>query len=135
MGRIGVLFLLVFITFRFKVLTCKGLRSQQNRSLKTTACQASPLRRRTSQVGRAGRGGRRTALQVCGGRHAAKGDGGGGRALFLFLGGINPERMNRFKPHIALLICNIVWAMDHPFYNIVLPRYVHPITDGVVSGR
>ena len=35
--------------------------------------------------------------------------------------------MNRFKPHIALLICNIVWAMDYPFYNIVLPRYVHPL--------
>lgn len=35
--------------------------------------------------------------------------------------------MNRFKPHIALLICNIVWAMDYPFYNIVLPHYVHPM--------
>ena len=40
--------------------------------------------------------------------------------------------MNRFKPHIALLICNIVWAMDYPFYNIVLPRYVHPMA--MVSG-
>lgn len=35
--------------------------------------------------------------------------------------------MNRFKPHIALLFCNIVWAMDYPFYNLVLPRYVHPM--------
>ena len=35
--------------------------------------------------------------------------------------------MSRFKPHIALLICNIVWAMDYPFYNIVLPHYVHPM--------
>ena len=40
--------------------------------------------------------------------------------------------MNRFKPHVALLICNIVWAMDYPFYNIVLPRYVHPMA--MVSG-
>ena len=40
--------------------------------------------------------------------------------------------MSRFKPHIALLICNIVWAMDYPFYNIVLPRYVHPMA--MVSG-
>ena len=35
--------------------------------------------------------------------------------------------MSRFKPHIALLICNIVWALDFPFYNIVLPHYVHPM--------
>ena len=35
--------------------------------------------------------------------------------------------MSRFKPHIALLICIIVWAMDYPFYNIVLPHYVHPM--------
>lgn len=35
--------------------------------------------------------------------------------------------MNRFKPHIALLFCNIVWAMDYPFYNLVLPRYVRPM--------
>lgn len=35
--------------------------------------------------------------------------------------------MNRFKPHIALLLCNSVWALDFPFYNLVLPRYVHPL--------
>ncbi len=35
--------------------------------------------------------------------------------------------MNKFKPHLALLLCNVVWAMDYPFYNIVLPRYVHPM--------
>ena len=40
--------------------------------------------------------------------------------------------MNRFKPHIALLICNIVCAIVKPFYNIVLPRYVHPMA--MVSG-
>ena len=35
--------------------------------------------------------------------------------------------MNKFKPHLALLVCNILWAMDYPFYTIVLPRYVHPM--------
>ncbi len=35
--------------------------------------------------------------------------------------------MNRLKPHLALLVCNILWAMDYPFYNIVLPRYLHPM--------
>lgn len=35
--------------------------------------------------------------------------------------------MNRFKPHLALLLCNAVWAMDYPFYHIVLPRYVDPM--------
>ena len=35
--------------------------------------------------------------------------------------------MNRLKPHLALLLCNIVWAMDYPFYNLVLPRYIHPM--------
>ncbi|MEG2614759.1 MAG: DMT family transporter [Alistipes sp.] len=40
--------------------------------------------------------------------------------------------MKRYLPHIALLVCNIVWAMDYPFYNIVLPRYVHPMA--MISG-
>ena len=35
--------------------------------------------------------------------------------------------MNKLKPHLALLVCNILWAMDYPFYNIVLPRYLHPM--------
>lgn len=35
--------------------------------------------------------------------------------------------MNRLKPHLALLFCNVVWAMDYPFYNIVLGHYVHPL--------
>ena len=39
----------------------------------------------------------------------------------------NSERMNRLKPHLALLTCNVVWALDYPFYNIVLPYYVHPM--------
>lgn len=39
----------------------------------------------------------------------------------------NSDPMNRFKPHIALLVCNALWAMDYPFYNIVLGHYVHPM--------
>lgn len=35
--------------------------------------------------------------------------------------------MNRLKPHLALLFCNAVWALDYPFYNIVLGHYVHPL--------
>lgn len=29
--------------------------------------------------------------------------------------------------HIALLFCNIVWACDYPFYNLVLGRYISPM--------
>ena len=35
--------------------------------------------------------------------------------------------MNRLKPHLALLLCNSIWALDFPFYNLVLLRYVHPL--------
>lgn len=35
--------------------------------------------------------------------------------------------MNRFKPHLALLVCNIIWAMDYPFYYMVLGHYVRPM--------
>ena len=29
--------------------------------------------------------------------------------------------------HIALLFCNIVWACDYPFYNLVLGHYISPM--------
>ena len=29
--------------------------------------------------------------------------------------------------HISLLFCNIVWACDYPFYNLVLGRYISPM--------
>ncbi len=29
--------------------------------------------------------------------------------------------------HLALLICNIVWACDYPFYNLVLGKYISPL--------
>lgn len=32
-----------------------------------------------------------------------------------------------FSAHIALLFCNIVWACDYPFYNLVLGRYISPL--------
>ena len=31
------------------------------------------------------------------------------------------------KSHLALLLCNIIWACDYPFYNLVLSKYVAPI--------
>ena len=32
-----------------------------------------------------------------------------------------------YRPHLALLLCNIIWACDYPFYNIVLGHYVKPL--------
>lgn len=29
--------------------------------------------------------------------------------------------------HAALIFCNIIWACDYPFYNLVLGRYVSPM--------
>ena len=29
--------------------------------------------------------------------------------------------------HISLILCNIVWACDYPFYNLVLGRYISPM--------
>ena len=34
-------------------------------------------------------------------------------------------RMNRLKPPLDLLLCNVLWAMAYPFYNYVLPPYIH----------
>ncbi len=35
--------------------------------------------------------------------------------------------MEKLRPHLALLLCNAIWAMDFPFYAIVLPRYMGPM--------
>lgn len=38
--------------------------------------------------------------------------------------------MSIYKPiasHIALIFCNIVWACDYPFYNLVLGHYISPM--------
>lgn len=29
--------------------------------------------------------------------------------------------------HVSLLLCNIVWACDYPFYSLVLGRYISPL--------
>ena len=35
--------------------------------------------------------------------------------------------MENVRSHIALVICNVIWAMDYPFYAMVLGRYVEPL--------
>ena len=37
------------------------------------------------------------------------------------------EGRETLKSHIALLGCNIVWACDYPFYNLLLGRYIEPL--------
>lgn len=29
--------------------------------------------------------------------------------------------------HLALMLCNIVWACDYPFYNLILGKYISPL--------
>lgn len=31
------------------------------------------------------------------------------------------------RPHLALLLCNTIWALDYPFYVLVLGRYIQPL--------
>ena len=31
------------------------------------------------------------------------------------------------RAHVALLCCNIVWACDYPFYNLLLGKYIDPL--------
>lgn len=35
--------------------------------------------------------------------------------------------MTTRNAYIALIFCNIVWACDYPFYNLVLGRYISPM--------
>lgn len=35
--------------------------------------------------------------------------------------------MNKLKPHLALLACNCIWALDFPFYNLLLHGYMRPM--------
>ena len=35
--------------------------------------------------------------------------------------------MGSVRSHLALVLCNVVWAMDYPFYAMVLGRYVEPL--------
>ena len=32
-----------------------------------------------------------------------------------------------FWAHLSLIFCNIVWACDYPFYNLVLGKYISPM--------
>lgn len=36
-------------------------------------------------------------------------------------------KSGELRAHIALIGCNIVWACDYPFYNLLLGRYIAPI--------
>ena len=35
--------------------------------------------------------------------------------------------MRNLRPHLALILCNAIWAMDYPFYSMVLGKYVKPL--------
>ncbi len=35
--------------------------------------------------------------------------------------------MKNLRPHFALLLCNIIWAMDYPLYSLILGKYVEPL--------
>ena len=37
------------------------------------------------------------------------------------------DRKGVIRAHIALLGCNIVWACDYPFYNLLLGKYIEPL--------
>lgn len=37
------------------------------------------------------------------------------------------ENRDVVKAHIALIFCNMVWACDYPFYNLLLGKYISPL--------
>ena len=37
------------------------------------------------------------------------------------------EHKEVIRAHIALIGCNIVWACDYPFYNLLLGKYISPL--------
>lgn len=37
------------------------------------------------------------------------------------------ENKNVIRAHVALVGCNIVWACDYPFYNLLLGKYIEPL--------
>lgn len=34
---------------------------------------------------------------------------------------------SRFAPHLALIACNVTWALNYPFYKLVFPVYITPL--------
>ncbi len=39
---------------------------------------------------------------------------------------VSGGRARAWVPHLLLLACNMIWAMDFPFYHLLLPHYLHP---------
>ena len=37
------------------------------------------------------------------------------------------EKRGVIRAHLALIFCNMVWACDYPFYNLILGRYISPL--------
>ncbi len=37
------------------------------------------------------------------------------------------------RPHLALLLCNTIWACDYPFYSLVPGKYVTPLAMATAS--
>lgn len=37
------------------------------------------------------------------------------------------ENKDVIRAHVALVGCNIVWACDYPFYNLLLGKYIEPL--------
>ena len=37
------------------------------------------------------------------------------------------ENKGIIRAHIALIFCNLVWACDYPFYNLLLGKYLSPL--------
>lgn len=35
---------------------------------------------------------------------------------------------SKYFPHIMLIICNVIWALNYPLYKLVLPHYVSPLS-------
>lgn len=42
-------------------------------------------------------------------------------------GGVGMKDREVIRAHIALVGCNIVWACDYPFYNLLLGKYIEPL--------
>jgi drug/metabolite transporter (DMT)-like permease len=37
------------------------------------------------------------------------------------------ENKGVIRAHVALIFCNLVWACDYPFYNLLLGKYISPL--------
>lgn len=39
----------------------------------------------------------------------------------------NSGTAKSYWPHMLLLLCNLIWAMDYPVYHMLAPTYLHPM--------